>query len=165
MLPLWLRWDLLGAFFTNQELDSRRADLVQAAAAMEQYLSRWSEHVAALLVRLKDLEHLVLVGRGPSLAAVGTGALILGEAAHFPCQEMSSAAFRHGPMEMVSPKLFVLVFSGTAPTIGLNRGLAADIRSAGGHAELVQESSDMSVFSIPAVSPQLCPSLRFSCLK
>ena len=60
----------------------------------------------------KVFRHLFLVGQGASLAAVGTGAGIVKEADHFHGEGMSSAAFRHGPFEMLSDETFVLVFGG-----------------------------------------------------
>ena len=52
--------------------------------------------------KLRRIRHLFFVGRGASLAAVGTGALIIKESDHFHAEGMSSAAFRHGPFEMLS---------------------------------------------------------------
>lgn len=148
---------LLGDALSGRDLTAGRAQLRYAVDVMSQYLARCDENVAALVQLLEPVHHVILVGRGPSLAAVGAGALIIQEAAKFPCLSMSSAAFRHGPMELISPDLFVLVFSGTAPTQEHNARLAADIRAAGGHAALVEESSANNVFSLPAVAPLTLP--------
>ena len=149
-----------GAVFTRQDPAVRRAQLVNAAEAMEQYLTHAQAFVAALEQRLKPITQMVLVGRGPSLAAVGTGALIQREAAHFPAQEMSSAAFRHGPMEMISPQLFVLVFRGIPPTVALNARLVQDIRAAGADAALIDESAAPDVFALPPIPPAVLPLLE-----
>ena len=53
---------------------------------------------------LNNTRHLFLVGRGASLASVATGALIIKESDHFHAEGMSSAAFRHGPFEMLEAK-------------------------------------------------------------
>jgi glucosamine--fructose-6-phosphate aminotransferase (isomerizing) len=152
---------MLSAAFTHQDLDARRAQLLQSSDMMEQYLAQWSTHVMSLMDNLKAIQHMVLVGRGPSLAAAGAGALILREAARLPCSEMSSAAFRHGPMEMIAPDLFVLVFQGIAPTQELNARLVPDIRAAGGHAALVQPANAADVFSLPPVAPSALPLMEF----
>ncbi len=143
---------------TGQELNEDPLEI--AAAAMQQYLAQWFEHVAELEAKLQGIENVVLVGRGPSLAAVGTGALIIEESAHFPAQAMSSAAFRHGPLEMLSAKLFVLTFAGIEPTIQLNAGLVADIRAAGGRTALITESQAPGAFSLPPVHPRTLPLLE-----
>lgn len=152
--------NLLAAQLTHQDVRTRAGELEQAAAAMREYLARWQEHVAQIAQELENMQDLVLVGRGPSLAAVGTGALIQREAAHFACQEMSSAAFRHGPLEMVSPQMFVLVFCGVAPTTELNQRLAMDIRAAGGRAALVRQDSGGDAFTLPPAAPAALPLLE-----
>ena len=148
---------LIGAVWTAQSIEARRAQLMQAADATETYLAHWQAHVAALTDNLKEIQHIVMVGRGASLAAAGTGALITREAARMPCLDMSSAAFRHGPMEMLSPQMFVLVFQGTAPTQALNARLADDIRATGAHAALVRAENAPDAFALPPVPDAALP--------
>ncbi len=148
---------LLGAVWTKQSMDVRRTQLRQAADATESYLAHWQAHVTALMDNLKEIQHMVMVGRGASLAAAGTGALITREAARMACLDMSSAAFRHGPMEMLSPQMFVLVFQGTAPTQELNARLVDDIRATGAHAALVRQGDAQDVFTLPPVPDAALP--------
>jgi glucosamine--fructose-6-phosphate aminotransferase (isomerizing) len=119
---------------------------------IETYLSQWQSHVSAAKTALAGVHYLVLAGRGTSLAAAGTGGLIIKESAHFPAEGMSSAAFRHGPLEIASPELFVLVFSGIGPGVELNRKLAEDIIAAGGKSAQVGASENRAVFSLPQVA-------------
>ena len=77
--------------------------------------------------------------------------MIIKEAAHFPAEGMSCAAFRHGPLDMASPQTFVLVYEGLDPTRALNRNLVADIRKVGGVAALVEVAPDRDVFHLSAV--------------
>jgi len=144
------------------EVSSRRTanELTQVAPAVNTYLSNWKEHVVELAAKLKDIAHLFLVGRGASLAAVGTGALIVKESDHFHAEGMSSAAFRHGPFEMLSRETFVLVFSGDAKTRELNRNLLEDIREKDGRAELVGEEASLAPFRLPNVPSSLSPILE-----
>ena len=106
---------------------------------------------------LDGVRHVFVVGRGRSLAAAGTGGLILKEAAHFPAEGMSSAAFRHGPFELLASHVFVLVFAGNAAASPLNRKLAADIQPAGNRAALVARDVLSGVFRLPAVPESLQP--------
>lgn len=122
---------------------------------MEQYLNEWREHVETLKSLLSNTAHLILSGRGASLAAVGTGGLIIKEAAHFPAEGMSCAAFRHGPLEMTSPGLFFLAFAGDVRTSALNAGLVEDVLAIKGSAALVSETSSAEVFKISAGSSWL----------
>ena len=118
---LALRW--LAEVICGGDLGSIRRQLKIAGNCGQEYLANWGTHVQRLGERLRGVRRLFLVGRGPSLASVGTGALIVKEADHFPAEGMSSAAFRHGPFEMVGKDTFVVVFAGEKKTQKLNRGL------------------------------------------
>jgi glucosamine--fructose-6-phosphate aminotransferase (isomerizing) len=143
-----LRW--LGDIFCECDLDRTRQELKQAAPAVQSYLTEWRNHVQTLVQLLERTRHLFLVGRGSSLAAVGAGALIVKESDHFHAEGMSSAAFRHGPCEILSEETFVLVFSGDSSTTDLNRRLLEDIRKQRGRAELVSEGAKFPACNLPA---------------
>ncbi|HXI39977.1 MAG TPA: SIS domain-containing protein [Bryobacteraceae bacterium] len=133
------------------DLDETEASLARAIPAMEQYLAKWREHVQSLSAELAGTDDVFVTGRGTSLAAAGTGGLILKESTHLHAEGMSSAAFRHGPFEMLSGRVFVLVFEGSSTGAHLNAVLVKDIREAGGRASLVSENAVLEVFRLPAV--------------
>jgi len=133
----------------ERDLRRTRHELETACPAVEDYLAHWKRHVQDLEHLLQGIRHLFLVGRGSSLAAVGTGALIVKESDHFHAEGMSSAAFRHGPFEMLSDETFVLVFSGENKTRDLNQRLFEDIREQEGRAELVCEGATPQPFALP----------------
>ena len=137
-----------------------RSELEQAAPAAATYLNSWRDHVLELAAALDNVHNLFFVGRGISLAAVGTGALITKESTHYHAEGMSSAAFRHGPLEMVSEKTFVGVFCGAETTLGLNAKLVEDIRRKGGRAELIGAEARRSSLRIPAVPESVIPILE-----
>jgi len=110
--------------------------------------------------KLRDIRHLFLVGMGASLASVGTGALIVKEADHFHAEGMSSAAFRHGPFEMLSGETFVVVFSGDGRTKDLNLGLLRDIRKQGGRGEAVSDDTSFLAFGLPEAPACVRPILE-----
>jgi len=130
------------------------------ADLVDQYLANWREHVEEALFCLRGVRHLVLAGRGPSLATTGTGGLIIKEAARFPAEGMSAAAFRHGPVEMLSDELFLLVFQGGERTAGLNNRLAAEVLELGGNCQLVSEESKLPLFRTAATTDSLRPILE-----
>lgn len=142
---------VLGDLLAGQDPTATRDTLKQACEALAWYLAHLRDYVDILCDRLNGVHHLTLTGRGPSLAAVGIGALTIKEAARFPAEGMSSAAFRHGPLEMVSDKQMVMVFEGSAPTADLNKRLIDDIHTAGGQAILVRETRETDPFCIPPV--------------
>ena len=132
-------------------------ELQPAVLAVSSYLSDWEKHVQSLMSELQDVAHLFLVGRGASLAAVGTGALIIKESDHFHAEGMSSAAFRHGPFEMLSPESCVLVFSGDDKTADLNKKLHADIRQHGGRSEMIGRDAFLPALRLPATRNSIRP--------
>ncbi len=153
-----LQW--LGDVICQCDLYHTRRELELAAPAVRDYLANWREHVEEFLRLLQGTRDLFLVGRGASLAAVGTGALIIKESDHFHAEGMSSAAFRHGPFEMLSNETFVLVFAGAQKTRSLNGHLCEDIRAASGRAELVGEGAELPSCVLPAAPPSLHPILE-----
>ncbi|MGD0005302.1 MAG: SIS domain-containing protein [Anaerolineaceae bacterium] len=126
---------------------------------VQAYLDELPEHIAALKLALDGVCQVYLVGRGVSIAAAGTGGLILKESVHIPAEGMSSAAFRHGPFEMVGPETFVLVFAGFGETIHLNRRLYSDVIAAGGRAALVLPGGQPPVFALPSCPDPVLPAL------
>src|SRR5258708_2691131 len=144
----------------GNDLSEIVAALDRAIPAMEEYLGKWREHVESLSVELAGVSDVFVAGRGPSLAAAGTGGLILKESTHLHAEGMSSAAFRHGPFEMLSARVFVLVFEGSGAAAGLNAALAKDILEAGGRAALVSDNAALDVFRLPVVPDAARPLLE-----
>jgi glutamine---fructose-6-phosphate transaminase (isomerizing) len=153
-----LQW--LGDVVRKRDLRRTRQELKTASPAVRDYLAQWKEHVQYLARMLEGTRHLFLVGRGSSLAAVGTGALIVKESDHFHAEGMSSAAFRHGPFEMLSDETFVLVFAGEHKTRELNQRLLQDVRDEQGRAELIGEGAECPPCALPSAPPSIRPILE-----
>jgi glucosamine--fructose-6-phosphate aminotransferase (isomerizing) len=151
---------VLEKLLAGEEVQPVLADLQSLPEAVAGYLSGLEEHVGSIRRRLEEVQYLVLAGRGSSLAAAGTGGLIIKEAAHFPAEGMSCAAFRHGPMEMVSPAAYFMVYEGLGETVALNADLVADIQKAGGRAALVGCDPAGDVFHLPPTSAAGLPVLE-----
>jgi len=133
--------------------------LEQARAAVEpvrQYLSQWPAHVVQLMPVLEGVHDIFIVGRGSSVSAAGTGGLILKESTHYHAEGLSAAAFRHGPFEMLSDSVFVLVLEGDARSTPFSRTLVDDIRKAGARSALVSPAAE-GVFRIPDRAERLRP--------
>jgi glucosamine--fructose-6-phosphate aminotransferase (isomerizing) len=104
--------------------------------------------------------HLFLAGRGRSLAAVGTGALIIKESSHIHAEGMSSAAFRHGPLEMLQDDMSTVVFDGDEPTRTLNQRLASQLTSEGFRCNRVGVDAKLQSMRIPTCDMELLPILE-----
>jgi glucosamine--fructose-6-phosphate aminotransferase (isomerizing) len=136
--------------------------LAEVPEMVAQVWAGWEASVRQLSGRLADVHNLFLLGRGISLAAACTGALVIKEAARFAAEGMNSAAFRHGPLELVSERTFALVYLGmpATATFGLNARLVDNIALAGGQAQAVGVGQGAIPFNLPACHPSALPILE-----
>jgi glutamine---fructose-6-phosphate transaminase (isomerizing) len=149
----WLGDQLLGGEHQFPQLEN-------TPRLVEDYLSLWPAAIDELKQKLQGVRQVYLTGRGVSLTSVGTGGLILKESTHIASEGMSSAAFRHGPFEMISPETYLLVFEGLEPTRTLNIKLFTDFIDAGGRADHVRQGFEPTVFTLPECSDPVLPILE-----
>lgn len=150
-----LEW--LGAALRGAPRKHIESALHEAAPAVQDCLAGWEAKVAALADLLEGVHALFTAGRGTSMAAAGAGGLTLKESAHFHAEGMTCSAFRHGPLEMSGPGVFVMVFAGDPRTAALNENLVLDVRNTGARAALVGPRSDVHAFRIPLTAPAVRP--------
>jgi glucosamine--fructose-6-phosphate aminotransferase (isomerizing) len=153
-----LRW--LAEGLCSRGVGPVLAELAAASAVVKAYLEEWPSHVAQFRADLGGVRHLFVVGRGASLGAVGTGPLTIKESDRFHAEGMSSAAFRHGPMEMLNPEMFVLVYGGDARTRPLNERLFRELQAQGAKAVLCAAGSECEPARLPEVPESLRPILE-----
>jgi glucosamine--fructose-6-phosphate aminotransferase (isomerizing) len=79
------------------------------------------------------------------MSAVWNGSLTNKEAARSAFEGMHAAAFRHGPLEIVSEGFAALIFAGARQTSELNRELAREIMSYGGKAIWLDSAPDPEI--------------------
>ena len=103
--------------------------MLETATSMQEYLENWETRIERIGDLLGFPKRLVLLGRGSSLAATYTGALVLGEAAKYSAIPFQAGEFRHGPLELATPELSALIFAGPQETRELNARLLKDLRS------------------------------------
>jgi glucosamine--fructose-6-phosphate aminotransferase (isomerizing) len=145
-----LAW--LGEVLVGGDLAAARAALEATIPGVATYVTAWRSHVEWLAERLRGVRGVYYTGRGPSLAAACSAGLITKESTHRPSEGMSSAAFRHGPMEMLDGNVFLLAFAGAFRTRGLNEALVADVRAAGARAFLAAADAPEEALRLPAVA-------------
>ncbi|MBX3228235.1 MAG: SIS domain-containing protein [Labilithrix sp.] len=134
--------------------------LAAAPAAMKTYLDRWEEHVAELIALTAGIRDVFVAGRGASVAAAYTAGLILKESTRLHAEGMTSAALRHGPLEMAAAHVLALVYEGDAAVAPLNAALVADLVRAGARAFLVGAAATHACFRLPIVDPAARPLLE-----
>lgn len=106
--------------------------MLAAANAMDGYLADWIGKMDELDALLGPVDQALILGRGASMAAVWGGSLINKEAAKSVFEGMNVADFRHGPLELASSRLTLLIFEGAPQTATLNRDIALEVVSYGG---------------------------------
>ncbi len=155
---LALQW--LAAVFAGHDESEACTRLQGIGEVVAGYLAAWRAHVEELEAALLGAQHLFLAGRGRSLAAVGTGALIIKESSHMHAEGMSSAAFRHGPLEMLQPGMSTFVFEGDEPTRALNHRLALQLEDADCSCEEIGTSSRLASLRLPEHDAAVRPILE-----
>ena len=123
---------LAALYLAGREIQPGMDKLQLVCKNMSGYLAGWEELVGDLSARIGLPENLLILGRGPSLAAAHTGALVQAEASKYPALALNAAEFRHGPMEIIQRGLVVLVLAGERETMHLNLRLAEEIKALGG---------------------------------
>jgi glucosamine--fructose-6-phosphate aminotransferase (isomerizing) len=150
----------LGEALAGGDCRSALRALEATIGATEAYVAGWRSHVDWLAARLDAVRVVYYAGRGPSLAAACSAGLITKESTHLPSEGMSSAAFRHGPMEMLDASVFLLVFTGAPHTRALNASLVDDARAAGARAFLAGEDAEAPALRLPELGELARPVLE-----
>jgi glucosamine--fructose-6-phosphate aminotransferase (isomerizing) len=123
---------LAALHLAGHDLQPGFVELKQAGQSLAQYLGGLQEQVEYLIENVGFPPNLLILARGPSLAAAHTGALVQAEASKYPAQALNAAEFRHGPLEIIHPNLTVMVLAGVDATIHLNQRMAIEIADLGG---------------------------------
>lgn len=102
---------------------------------------------------------LYLLGRGPSLASVEEGVLLMHETAKAPAVGMSAAQFRHGPVEAADGNMRAVVMGTQTATAKLDFQLARDLTHMGADVRwigpLISASGPMALTPWPGDVPAL----------
>lgn len=112
----------------NNRLDEVSRDVETLLRVLPSYLDTCDQRSTAYLTGAAPIYFL---GRGPSLASVQEGVLLMHETAKAPAVGMSAANFRHGAVEAVSRGFRAVVFGTQATTRELDHSLAVDLQRMG----------------------------------
>jgi glucosamine--fructose-6-phosphate aminotransferase (isomerizing) len=122
---------LLAEAVLQRPLDAWRGSLEETCGLLETAISAAVAESEAWVEFLHQAAVVHLLGRGPSLASALEGALLFNEAARTPSASMSSAQFRHGPVEIVDRALRAIVFASQPATQDVDLALASDLKAMG----------------------------------
>jgi glutamine---fructose-6-phosphate transaminase (isomerizing) len=149
--------EVMGEALLQRRVQPVLAEIGASLPEVAAYVDGWQRHVGVFKQLLDGIQFVIYAGRGVSLAAALTAGLTTKESTRSPAEGMSSAAFRHGPLEMVSDQLFVMVFEGRAADGIMNRRLVDEIKSLGGRAHLVGPSAVDRALQIPELTDSVRP--------
>jgi glutamine---fructose-6-phosphate transaminase (isomerizing) len=121
---------LTARLMLKEDLSQAFQELEDGMRYMQTYLDHWQQHLDVIAKQIRFPKHLLILGRGSSIASAYCGAMIMGEVGGNPAISMSAGQFRHGPLEMCAPDLTVLLFAGAPQTRHFNQRLAKDIAAA-----------------------------------
>ncbi|RDK04212.1 SIS domain-containing protein [Paraburkholderia lacunae] len=114
-------------------------DALHAAGKLD-----WSKAVD----ELRDIERMIVIGRGLGLAIAQEAALKLKETSGIQAEAFSSAEVRHGPMELIDRDYPLLVFAPRGPEQAGLLQLARDMRARGARV-LLAAPDDVPEASLP----------------
>jgi len=107
--------------------------------------------IEGALSALRNVTSIVTSGRQLQGLAEAI-ALGLTELSRLPCFSLEGGQLRHGPMEMLGPKLGVILFRGNDPTSDLFAGLAAPVVEAGSPSVIFHSSGQAPVAGTATLS-------------
>ncbi|GDX24198.1 glucosamine--fructose-6-phosphate aminotransferase [Actinomycetes bacterium] len=107
----------------SEEIDP---EIFKLSKILRTYLENWEKCYEALDSAIAQ-KRIFIIGRGESMAAARTGSLIIKEAAREGLESLTTAQFRHGPLEMASEDVAVLIFDGYDDLRSLNSSMYKDL--------------------------------------
>jgi len=136
----------------TKEMDERKKDLliermVRMTRTLDASLESWNNETGSQSSKIANCRAAMVLARGPNLAAALQGALLLKEVAKIPAEGMSSGEFAHGPVEMVSRRISVVVLGG-GRTSKLQYQLALRSKTLGANTLMIAPSEARNMDSI-----------------
>jgi glucosamine--fructose-6-phosphate aminotransferase (isomerizing) len=132
---------------TPRELAAMLAPAITAASSVA---ATAQEQIEQLAPEWFIAGPITLVGRGPALATALSGGLLLKETAKVPAEGMSSAQFRHGPLEISGPGHRAIVCAAPGPTLALDQKLALELQAHGSRVLLIgSPAANANIETIP----------------
>jgi glutamine---fructose-6-phosphate transaminase (isomerizing) len=87
------------------------------------------------------------LGRGPSLGSAHAAALLFHEASRIPAAALSTAQYRHGPVEVTDFETRVILFPSPGQTRRLDLALGADLERMGARVRICESNGVADVFA------------------
>lgn len=129
---------LIASVLAGNDIQTVVGYLRKVTTMQQTLLDRREEIVAKIIDFLPDPNFINLIARGSSVSSTYAGALILKETSKLFTEPITSAAFRHGPIETVkTPGHAAFVFANEERTRKININLAEEMSSLGSKVILI----------------------------
>jgi glucosamine--fructose-6-phosphate aminotransferase (isomerizing) len=153
---------LLALRWQGERLEDHAAELKATFSALQGVIQTALDRSAETSAFLRNATKLTLIGRGPVLASVLHGALILKETSGTLAEAMNGGAFRHGPLELAGDGHAAIIAAPKGVTQQFGVALAQELAAYGSRVLLltdatVDERENLRVLKMPAVSEELAP--------
>jgi glucosamine--fructose-6-phosphate aminotransferase (isomerizing) len=141
-LPTHSRWDdlvvisayggmlvseLVLASYLEGQLDALFSELKDMPQAVEATIKETIQYRQELYDLFAGARPITLLGRGPSIASIHGGALVIEETSRCPVTPMATGLFRQGPIEVVDEHFRAMIFEGSGEPARLTRILAGEL--------------------------------------
>jgi glucosamine--fructose-6-phosphate aminotransferase (isomerizing) len=133
---------LLSAALAGGSVSEAADQALMAVEALAARMPGWEQGVREIVGRIEPARFMVFLGRGQARASALAAALAVKETAKVPTEGMLGGQFRHGPLEVMSPGVVIVIFLGRGPARALNLALAADLVARGGQVVCVGKAED-----------------------
>ena len=158
---------LLGTQLLGGDIEEARAELHGVADRVGEFLDGWESTLRSPTDFLGQCDALAFLARGSSLASALAGALMAAEATRILGTVLSSAQFRHGPVEAVREGYRAIMFAGNDANSHLNYEMADYIAACGGKTLVITPTprkrrlpSGVAELAIAEAGPEVLPILE-----
>lgn len=146
---------LLTAYALRGDMERGQMDVLRAADGLRRMLEpEWVEQIADLAARIKDAEHLFVIGRGLAYPTALEAALKIKEASYIHAEGFAGGELKHGVIALIGPCTPCLVYAPNDETRADALSGAAELRSRGGFIVGVGPEPD-PVFDVHLPTPDV----------
>jgi glutamine---fructose-6-phosphate transaminase (isomerizing) len=143
---------VVGIAARGGEMDARTKDshlekILRMSRKLDISLDAWNNDARLQSRKFANSRAAIVLARGPNLSAALQGALLFKEVAKLPAEGMSSGEFAHGPVEVLSREIGLIVLGG-GRTSGLQYRLALRSKSLQARTLMITSRALMNVDSI-----------------
>jgi glucosamine--fructose-6-phosphate aminotransferase (isomerizing) len=151
---------VLSAALTGTLTSETFDQLMTAANTIAVQLPVWDARLEALTLALEACRTIIVLGRGEARASALAGALVIKETAKIPSEGMVGGQFRHGPLEIISPEIGIIIIANPhhPKTHELDYNLAQDLAAKGAPVVYISAADDTPAGTHPVGLPSFAGS-------